>query len=50
MVYALKGCDVRDVMVNGRPIVRDGASLTLKAAEIMAHAAEYRKQVSASVR
>lgn len=50
MIYALKGCDVRDVMVNGRPIVRDGASLTLKQTEIMARAAEYRQQVSASVR
>lgn len=50
MVYALKGCDVRDVMVNGRPIVRDAQSLTLDAAAILAKAAEYGRQVSASLR
>ena len=26
MVYALKADDVRDVMVNGRPVVSDGRS------------------------
>ena len=29
LVYALKGSDVTDVMVNGRPIVRDRRMLTL---------------------
>ena len=29
MVYALKGDDVRDVMVNGKPVVRDAKILTL---------------------
>jgi len=29
MVYALKAEDVRDVMVNGKPVVRDGQILTL---------------------
>ena len=32
LVYALKGSDVTDVMVNGRPIVRDRKMLTLDAA------------------
>ncbi|MDQ2950112.1 MAG: amidohydrolase, partial [Acidobacteriota bacterium] len=32
IVYALKGSDVQDVVVNGRPIVRDGRSLTLNEA------------------
>lgn len=50
IVYALKGGDVRDVMVNGRPVVRDGASLTLDAAAVAARAAEFRKRVSDSVR
>ena len=30
MVYALKASDVRDVMVNGKPVVRDAKILTLK--------------------
>src|SRR5205814_4658036 len=29
MVYALKASDVRDVMVNGKPVVRDAKILTL---------------------
>lgn len=49
IVYALKGCDVSDVMVNGKPIVRGGRSLTLDAAAIQARAAEYGRQVRASV-
>ncbi len=35
MVYALKADDVRDVMVNGKPVVRDGKILTLNEAEIL---------------
>ncbi|HWQ55224.1 MAG TPA: amidohydrolase family protein [Bryobacteraceae bacterium] len=50
IIYALKGADVRDVMVNGNPIVRDGRSLTLDSAAILAKAAEYRQRVAASVR
>jgi 5-methylthioadenosine/S-adenosylhomocysteine deaminase len=49
MVYALKGLDVNDVMVNGKLIVRDGRSLTLDAAAIMAKAREYGLQVAKSV-
>src|SRR5581483_8763083 len=49
MVYALKADDVRDVMVNGKPVVRDGRILTLNEAAILAKAAEYRLKVSNSL-
>jgi 5-methylthioadenosine/S-adenosylhomocysteine deaminase len=50
MVYALKASDVRDVMVNGKPVVRDGRILTLNPRAILQKAAEYRAKVSASLR
>ena len=50
MVYALKAEDVRDVMVNGKPVVRDARILTLNEAQILQKAAQYRAQVSASLR
>jgi 5-methylthioadenosine/S-adenosylhomocysteine deaminase len=50
MVYALKGEDVRDVMVNGKPVVSDGRILTLNEAQILQKAAEYRVKVSASLK
>jgi len=50
MVYALKGSDVRDVMVNGKPVVRDAKILTLDEKAILAKAAEYRAKVSASLK
>jgi len=50
MVYALKADDVRDVMVNGKPVVRDGRILTLNEAQILAKAAEYRLKVQQSLR
>jgi 5-methylthioadenosine/S-adenosylhomocysteine deaminase len=49
MVYALKAEDVTDVMVNGKPVVRDGKILTLNQPEILQKAAEYRAKVSASL-
>jgi 5-methylthioadenosine/S-adenosylhomocysteine deaminase len=49
IVYALKGSDVRDVVVNGRNIVRDGRSLTLNEAQIEAKAVEYGARVSRSL-
>jgi 5-methylthioadenosine/S-adenosylhomocysteine deaminase len=49
MVYALKADDVRDVMVNGRPVVRDSRILTLNAVQILQKAAEYRAKVTASL-
>jgi len=50
IVYALKGSDVQDVTVNGKLIVRDGRSLTLDPAAIMAKAKEYGAKVAASLR
>ncbi len=50
IVYALKGSDVQDVVVNGKQIVRDGRSLTLNQAQIIAKAKEYRAKVSASLK
>jgi len=49
LVYALKGSDVADVMVNGRMIVRDRKMLTLDAATVMAKAAEYQVRVAKSL-
>jgi len=49
LVYALKGSDVTDVMVNGRPIVRDRRMLTLDARPIMVKAAEYQERVKKSL-
>ena len=42
--------DVRDVMVNGRPVVRDAKILTLNQDQILQKAAEYGVRVSASLR
>jgi 5-methylthioadenosine/S-adenosylhomocysteine deaminase len=50
MVYALKAGDVRDVMVNGKPVVRDGRILTLNQQLVLQKAEEYRVKVSASLR
>jgi 5-methylthioadenosine/S-adenosylhomocysteine deaminase len=50
MVYALKASDVRDVMVNGKLVVRDAAVLTLNRLQIMQKAAEYGLKVSASLK
>jgi 5-methylthioadenosine/S-adenosylhomocysteine deaminase len=50
MVYALKADDVRDVMVNGKPVVRDAHILTLNEPQILQKAAEYRAKVAASLK
>jgi 5-methylthioadenosine/S-adenosylhomocysteine deaminase len=50
MVYAMKADDVRDVMINGKPVVRDARILTLNQAQILLKAAEYRASVSASLK
>jgi 5-methylthioadenosine/S-adenosylhomocysteine deaminase len=50
MVYALKADDVRDVMVNGKPVVRDRRILTLNQPAILQKAAEYRAKVGASLK
>ena len=50
IVYALKGSDVQDVAVGGKPIVRGRSrSLTLDPAPILAKAKEYAAKVSASL-
>lgn len=49
MVYALKGSDITDVMVNGRLIVRDRRMLTLDARPVMLKAAEYQERVTKSL-
>jgi 5-methylthioadenosine/S-adenosylhomocysteine deaminase len=49
MVYALKGDDARDVMVNGKPVVRDAKILTLNQAQILKKAEEYRERISRSL-
>jgi 5-methylthioadenosine/S-adenosylhomocysteine deaminase len=50
IVYALKGSDVEDVMVNGKPIVRAGRSLTLDEKAILAKAKEYGAKVAVSIK
>ena len=42
--------DLADVMVNGRPIVRDRKMLTLDRAAVMAKAAEYQERVKRSLK
>ena len=49
LVYALKGSDVADVMVNGRVIVRDKKMLTIDVGAVMARAAEYQERVKRSL-
>jgi 5-methylthioadenosine/S-adenosylhomocysteine deaminase len=49
LVYALKGSNVQDVVINGRPVVRDKRCLTLDAGAVMAKAREYGIAVAKSV-
>jgi 5-methylthioadenosine/S-adenosylhomocysteine deaminase len=49
IVYALKGSDITDVMVNGRLIVRDRKMLTLDTRPIMLKATEYQERVKKSL-
>jgi 5-methylthioadenosine/S-adenosylhomocysteine deaminase len=49
LVYALKGSDVGDVMVNGKLIVRDRRMLTVDAPSVLAKAAAYGISVSKSL-
>jgi len=50
MVYALKGSDVRDVMVNGRLVVRDAQPLTLDSKQVLAKAEEFGRKVRDSLK
>jgi len=49
LVYAMKGSDVSDVMVNGKMLVRNRASLTLNTRAILTKAEEYRDKIAASL-
>jgi 5-methylthioadenosine/S-adenosylhomocysteine deaminase len=50
MVYALKGSDVRDVMVNGRLVVRDAHPLTLDFTQVLAKAEDLGRKVRDSLK
>ncbi len=50
IVYALKGSNVLDVVVNGREVVRDHRAVTLDQAAILAKAHEYGLSVAQSVK
>ena len=50
MVYALKASDVRDVMINGRLVVRDARPLTIDAKQVIAKAEEYGRRVRESLK
>jgi 5-methylthioadenosine/S-adenosylhomocysteine deaminase len=50
LVYTLKGADVRDVVVEGRVLVRDRQALTLNRAETFRRAEELRRRVDASLK
>jgi 5-methylthioadenosine/S-adenosylhomocysteine deaminase len=49
LVYALKGADVRDAMVNGRLLLHDRRAMTLDQPQILSKAAEYGAKVRASL-
>ena len=49
LVYALKASDVRDVMVNGKTVVRDRQILTLDLKQVLTKAEEFRAKVRASL-
>lgn len=48
LVYALKGSDVQDVMINGVTVVSAGKAVRLDAAAILAKAREFQKSIAAS--
>jgi len=47
LVYALKGSDVKTVVINGKLVMEDRRMLTLNEKEILAKAHEYQKRVAA---
>jgi 5-methylthioadenosine/S-adenosylhomocysteine deaminase len=49
LVYALKGSDVRNVMVNGRLVVKDRSLLSVNLTQVLARANEFRSQVQKSL-
>jgi hypothetical protein len=49
VVYALKGSDVRDAMVNGKLILGDGRPVTLDRQKILAEAASWGAKIRGSL-
>jgi len=49
VAYSLESGDVRDVMVNGRVVVQEREVQTIKRAEVLAKAREYRVRISESL-
>ena len=50
MVYALKASAVREGMVKGKVVVRDGRILTLNPPLVLQKAEEHRAKISASLK
>ncbi|MBI1789176.1 MAG: amidohydrolase family protein [Acidobacteria bacterium] len=50
MVYALKGSDVQDVMIDGKLVVRDRQVLTLNPKQVLDKAREFQAKVRATLR
>ena len=49
LAYALKGSDVETVVIGGRVVMRDHQLLTVREAEAIAKASEYRAKIQASL-
>jgi 5-methylthioadenosine/S-adenosylhomocysteine deaminase len=50
LVYALKGADVSDSIINGKVVMRNGRVLTLDAARVVARAREMQKKIAESLK
>lgn len=50
LVYALKASDVRNVMINGKLVVRNRKALTIDSAAVLAKAVEYRQKIQTSLK
>ena len=50
VAYSLESSDVRDVMVNGKVLVQEREVQTIKRAEVLGKAREYRLRISESLR
>jgi 5-methylthioadenosine/S-adenosylhomocysteine deaminase len=50
IAYALKGSDTRDVMVNGRVVVRDAQPLTVNATQVIEKAEALARKVRESLK
>lgn len=49
LAYALKGCDVKTVVIGGRVVMQDGKLLTVNEEAAIAKAREYKKAIAASL-